>query len=150
MLNCYLISIPSHHAERIPGIDELYLACIWLNNKKSMTVYTSSYKEGIIEGFVNKLSLAKMEIKYQRWPKLVSLDGPKSCFRVKSRSSWGEKCTEKCHFLNFLLKGAQPSLNECAFSRSMSWKAITSLPKYHECFGHSIDQGKTISKPIPI
>lgn len=29
-------------------------------------MYTKSYKEGIFEGFVNKLSLEKMEIKYQR------------------------------------------------------------------------------------
>lgn len=29
-------------------------------------MYTNSYKEGIIEVFVNKLSLEKMEIKYQR------------------------------------------------------------------------------------
>lgn len=83
---------------------ELYLACIWLNNKKSMTMCTNSYKEGIIEGFVNKLSLAKMEIKYQRWPKLVGLDGPNTCVRVKSRSSWGEKCTENDIFLTFYLK----------------------------------------------
>lgn len=104
LLNCYLISIPSCHTERVPGIDELYLTCILLNTKKSMTRYTNSYKAIIIEGFVNSPSLAKMEVKYQRWPKLVRLVGPNTCFRVKSRASWGGKCTENTIFLTFYLK----------------------------------------------
>lgn len=104
LLNCYLISIPSCHAEKVPGIDELYLTYILLNNKKSIIMYTNNYKAGIIEEFVNRPSLAKMEVKYQRWPKLVGLDGPNTCFKVKSRASWGEKCPENAIFSTFYLK----------------------------------------------